>query len=255
MTKFEPNAPIKDDTFEITGLGLPQNSRVWDFVSGVSYKYRLEDSLPEAGPTAEAFRQARAKAADENRKLQGIIPGGPNSAAGEEQRQRTVEAFERAVACMPEARECPSLLLRAAHLWTDCRVAASRPEEALKVYERVEREYPDARQCFLRALAEQAVLYWSLGQSEKSDAKASQFLDNKIPNTADGAFPDGLGTEVKIRYKARKLGLTTVDGVPLDDLSKLDWKVRNKVLEAIDAIEKAPGQKPPVEDDVGDGQE
>jgi len=58
----------------------------------------------------------------------------------------------------------------------------------------------------------------------------------------------GLDNEVKIRYKARKLGLTTVDGVSLEDLSKLDWEVRNKVLEAIDAIEKAPGQKPPVED-------
>jgi len=37
---FEPNVDVNDGTFEVSGLGVPENTRVWDQVAGVNYKYK-----------------------------------------------------------------------------------------------------------------------------------------------------------------------------------------------------------------------
>jgi hypothetical protein len=157
--------------------------------------------MADMSPRAVAFREAWQKAVEEDGRLEPL----PEGVRGEEQRERIVAAFERAIACMPEAPPCPSLLIRIGQLWNSPAVAPEQPDKALKAYERVEKEYPTAQKFVVQALAGEAYSYWLLGQPAKAAQEAQQVLNYKLPENAGAelvSFVSGIKEEMKLQLRS-----------------------------------------------------
>ena len=79
---FEPNVEIDDETFEISGLGIPtDNTRVWDRETGANYKYvPVDKPETEVDREPDSQRQDRPKQAIEAEGIPGTDSGTPGHA-------------------------------------------------------------------------------------------------------------------------------------------------------------------------------
>jgi len=102
----------------------------------------------DQSPRALAFKTAWRHAISEDAKLKRL-----EGEAGIAQRQRVVDAYSRAIQLAPEAPPCASMLMRIVHLWNSSAVAPEEPSEAIKVCERLRKEYPNSHRYVLQSLA------------------------------------------------------------------------------------------------------
>ena len=148
----------------------------------------LDPFLADKTPKAELFRQLWKQAIEEEGKLEPL----PDGVTGEQQRQRTVDAFERALSAMPEALPCPQILLLIGQLWNSAGLGGERPELALKAYERLAAHGQSRHAEIIKAISGQAYSYWLMKKPDKAAAKGKLLMEYQLPEQADQKLIDAL---------------------------------------------------------------
>jgi len=140
----------------------------------------IDPFLADDSPRAVACRAA-LKLADE---LYGQLEPLPEGVTGEEQRQRVIEAYENAIAIMPEAPRCPDVLLHIAFLWKSTAVAPAEPAKALAAYIKVRKEYPFNDLAVIRAIGGQANALWMLKRPAAAARVLEEMYNYQLPEHA-----------------------------------------------------------------------
>jgi tetratricopeptide (TPR) repeat protein len=152
----------------------------------------------DESPRALAFKEAWMKARQEHAQLDPP----PAGISGEEQREKVAAALERAVALMPEAPPCASLLSLVGRLWNSSAVAPEEPDKAIQAYERLLQEYPRDHRCKVEALGGLAYAYFLKGQYTQAATRARELANYQPPDVLD---PDLISYIARNKEEAGKL--------------------------------------------------
>lgn len=207
----------------------------------------VDPFMADRSPKAIAFRDAWQVAVE----LERDLDPPPEGVTGEQQRKLVIEAFEKAIAIMPEAPPSPHLLLRTGQLWNSSSVAPEEPAKALEVYNKVRRDYPMNDRAVIQAIAGQSYALWLLKRSADAAYAVEKLLNYQLP---DNASPDTvrllhtLQTEMKphlISYRAEAVGLEADNGeILLPGGQKLQDHLNEAARTLPDSISSPPNPKP-----------
>jgi len=175
---------------------------------------QVDSFLADRSPEAIAFREAWEAAIE----LEGLLDPPPEGVTGEQQRVIVIEAFEKAIAIMPEAPPSPDLLLRIGQLWNSSAVAPEEPAKALDAYNKVRREYSTNDRAVIQAITGQSYALWLLKRPADAARAIEELLDYQLPETATPDTVRLLHTlQIEMRphligYRAEVVGLVADNG-------------------------------------------
>lgn len=179
-------------------------------VSAIPVGGKIDTFLSDKNPKAIAFRQAWKEAVEEDGQLEHL----PKDVNGEMQRQRVIDAYEKAIAIMPDAPLVPNMLLRMAYLWNSPAVAPEEPNKAMEIYDRIIADYPNAYKAVLQAFSGLAASYILKNELENAIVWHNAILEYNLPSDAElelKLFAEKLKQEATQHIKGLNVVMQPVD--------------------------------------------
>ena len=158
---------------------LPAGKRIT--TTSIPVGGKVDTFLADKSPTAVAFREALKEVKKEHDQLEPL----PEGISGETQRQRVIDAYEKAIAIMPGAPPVPNMLVRMAYLWNSPAVAPAEPNKAIEIYQRIIDDNPTDHKAVLSAFSGLAYSYRLKKEYDKAIVWYKAILEYELPTDAE----------------------------------------------------------------------